>query len=185
MDLSFMKEFAPHFCKGYIPVAFVLSAPGNDEVVAGRPAAGATGENLEGALTHLNSCAPTLFSSTHRYEYRITNAFSRPLAKNIANGRTEASRTEILGEENIERFLNEIGNCTHIILCGEKAGYLSTVLEREIFSVSCASHIGNKGLNGKFKLSTEWKKKPPVDRRRERIRLWASNVLQGLGQDCR
>lgn len=59
-----MKEFAPHFCKGHIAVAFVLSAPGNDEVVAGRPAAGATGENLEGALTHLNSCAPTLLYFT-------------------------------------------------------------------------------------------------------------------------
>jgi hypothetical protein len=180
-----MNDFAPHFCKGYIPVAFVLSAPGNEEVIAGRPAAGATGENLEGALTHLNSFAPTLFLSTHRYDYRLTNAYSQPLAKNIATGRTEASRTEILGDDNTERFLSNIRGCTHIILCGEKAGYLSSILEREIISVSCASHIGNKGLNGKFKLSTEWKTKPPVDRRQERIRLWASKVLQGFGQGCK
>lgn len=179
-----MNEFAPHFCKGYIPIAFVLSAPGNDEVIAGHPAAGATGENLEGALTYLNSCAPTLFSSTHRYDYRITNAFSQPLAKNIATGRTEASRAEILGEENTERFLNDIGNCTHIILCGEKARYLSSILDSEIFFVFCTSHIGNKGLNGKFKLLIEWKKKLPVNRRQERIRLWASEVLHGFGQSC-
>lgn len=76
-----MNDFAPHFCKGFIPVAFVLSAPGNEEVIAGRPAAGATGENLESALTYLNSYAPTLFSSPLRYDYRITNAFSQPLAK--------------------------------------------------------------------------------------------------------
>lgn len=179
-----MNDFAPHFCKGIIPIAFVLSAPGNEEVIAGRPAAGATGENLEGALIYLNSYAPTLFSSTFRYDYRITNAFSQPLAKNIANGRTEASRAEILGEENIERFLNEIVNCNHIIFCGEKAGYLSSILERGMFTVSSTSHIGNKGLNGKFKLSTEWKKKTPVDRRQERIRLWTSKVLQDFGQGC-
>ncbi len=177
-----MNDFAPYFCKGHIPIAFVFSAPGNDELIAGRPVAGATGENLEGALTYLNSCVPTLFLSTHRYEYRIANAFSLPLAKNIGNGRTEASRSEILEEENVERFLNEIRDCTHIILCGVKAGYLSAVLDREIFSVSCVSHVGNKGLNGKFKLSNEWTKSPSFDRRQERIRIWASKVLQGLGQ---
>ncbi len=184
MGLVSMNTFTPHFCKGYIPVAFVLSAPGNDEVNAGRPAAGATGENLEGALSYLNTCAPNLFSSTHRYDYRITNAFSQPLAKNIATGRTEASRTEILREENTKRLLSDIGDCTHIILCGEKAGYLSSALEHKQFSVICTSHIGNKGLNGKFKLSIDWKRKLPVDRRQERIRLWANKVLYGFGQSC-
>lgn len=179
-----MNKCTPHFCKGHIPVAFVLSAPGNDEVIAGRPAAGATGENLEGALIYLNACAPNLFFSTHRYDYRITNAFSQPLAKNIATGRTEASRTEILGENNIERFLSDIEDCKHIILCGAKAGYLSSVLEREMFSVFCTAHIGNKGLNGKFKLPPEWKKTSPVERRQERIRRWANMVLQSFAQDC-
>jgi uracil-DNA glycosylase len=59
---------SPHFCRGNIDVAFVFSAPGDEERRQGRPVAGDTGTNLELALVQLHSALPMLLSSVHRYD---------------------------------------------------------------------------------------------------------------------
>ena len=64
---------SPHFWRGDIALAFMFSAPGDEERRQGRPVAGDTGTNLELALGHLHSALPMLFRSVHRYDYRITN----------------------------------------------------------------------------------------------------------------
>ena len=175
-----MNAYTLYYCKGNIPITFVFSAPGNEEVISGRPVSGKTGVNLDRALSYLNQLAPNMFPSIHRYDYRITNAFIHPLAKNIGTGRTEASRSEILELENIRRFEQEIQGCTHIILCGDKAQYLAATLVCKTSSIIYATHIGNRGLNLKFKLSIDWDKNSSSDRRQERIRLWASDVINNI-----
>ena len=179
-----MSKFTPHYCEGRIPVAFVFSAPGNDEVNFGRPVAGTTGENLDKALACLSMLAPSIFSSSTRYDYRITNAFSEPRAENIGDGRTEAKRSEILTTSNIQRFQKDIAGCHLIVLCGERAQYLLSTLEGKNICVAQAVHIGNKRLNSKFKLLNNWNKLTPTDRRHERIRLWANQLLQDINRIC-
>lgn len=179
-----MPNLTPHYCKGHILVAFVFSVPGNDEVICGQPVAGATGENLDKALACLSVLAPNVFPSSSRYDYRITNAFSEPRAKNIGNGRTEATRSEILTDSNIQRFRMDIEGCRLVVLCGERAGYLSSKLEGNNIPVVQAVHVGNKGLNGKFKLSSDWNTSNPTDRRHERTRLWANQLLQDINRLC-
>ena len=179
-----MPNFTPHYCKGNLPIAFVFSAPGNDEVDCGRPVVGNTGDNLDYALGCLRVLAPNIFSSSHRYDYRITNAFPQPLAKNIGNGRTEATRSEILTDGNVERVRIDIEGCRLVVLCGKKANYLSSSLKGMSILVVQAVHIGNKGLNGKFKLSSDLNKLTPSNRRHERARLWASQLLQDINLAC-
>lgn len=175
-----MTSFTPHFCEGRIPVAFVFSAPGNEEVTFGRPTAGTTGENLDKALISLGFFAPDVFCSLSRYDYRITNAFQEPRAKGIGNGRTEATRSEILTESNIQRFRSDLEGCSLAVLCGKSAVLLSSKLERKYISVVHSVHIGNKGLNRKFKLLGDWRKATPTDRRNERIRLWANELFHNI-----
>ena len=179
-----MSNFTPHYCEGRIPVAFVFSVPGNDEVICGRPVAGATGENLDEALACLSVLAPNVFPSSSRYDYRITNAFSEPRAKNIGNGRTEATKSEILTDSNIQRFRRDIEGCRLVVLCGGRADYLSSKFDGNNISVVHAVHVGNKGLNGKLKLLSDWNKSTPTDRRHERVRLWANQLLQDINRLC-
>ncbi|MDY0037700.1 MAG: hypothetical protein RBS05_17455 [Zoogloea oleivorans] len=179
-----MATFTPHYCEGRIPVAFVFSAPGNDEVIFGRPVAGTTGENLDKALVFLRELAPNFFPSSSRYDYRITNAFPDPRARSIGNGRTEPTRSEVLTNSNIQRFLKDIDGCSLVVLCGKKAGYLSLELEQKNILIVQAVHVGNKGLNGKFKLLSDLQELTPTDRRHQRTRLWAEQLLTDINCLC-
>ena len=175
-----MFNFTPHYCKGRLPIAFVFSAPGNNEIICGRPVAGTTGENLDEALVLLSVLAPNIFSSPHRYEYRITNAFPELRAKNIGNGRTEATKSEILTDSNIQRIRFDVEGCRLVVLCGRKANYLSSIFVGNNVFIVQAVHVGNKGLNGKFELSSDWNKSTSGERRHERTRLWAIQLLQDI-----
>jgi uracil-DNA glycosylase len=177
-----MPQFTPHYCKGRLPVAFVFSAPGTEEVNRGRPVSGATGDNLEHALGHLSILAPQVFPSSHRYDYRITNAFAQPLAQDLGNGRTEATRAEILESTNVRRFLGDVEGCQLVILCGKKARLLFTMLEGTLPLVVQVAHIGNKGLNGCFPLLGNWRLSSPADRRQERVRLWANDLVRKISK---
>jgi uracil-DNA glycosylase len=97
------RSFSPHFCRGHIAVAFVFSVPGAKEMLDGKPVAGETGTNLDSALVRLKRARPTLFPSSHRYEYRITNAFSRPIAAALGHRTSEAPDTEIQAPHNVQR----------------------------------------------------------------------------------
>jgi hypothetical protein len=173
-------SFSPHFCKGRWRTAFVFSVPGQKEKGHAKPAAGDTGLNLDAALVHLNSAWPILFPSSWQYDYRITNAFSEPIAISLGHGKPEAGNKEIRTQINVGRIRREVKGCNLVILCGNKARLLSKVLQRRGRTVIEVSHVGNKGLNGTFKLDSQMNANPPSIRRQHRVRLWAEAVLQAI-----
>lgn len=176
-------KFSPHFCQGHIAIAFVFSTPGEEEQRIGRPVAGDSGTNLEAALVHLHTARPTLFSSLHRYDYRITNSFTEPLAVALGHGRSEASNREILAPQNMQRVLRELEGCNLVILCGNKAKVLSQAIRASGKTIVEVPHIGNKGLNGKFRLPARMQTASSFERRQYRIKLWAEAVLQAIERD--
>jgi hypothetical protein len=179
-------SFSPHFCRGHIPVAFVFSAPGEKEMRVRKPVAGETGTNLDSALIHLNSARPTLFPSSHRYEYRITNAFSTPIAVALGHRRSEALDTEIQAPHNVQRVLQELEGCSLIVLGGNKARLLAQDIRESGKTVVEVPHVGNTGLNGKYKVPDRLKVSSPRARRKYRVRLWADAVLRAIaGEDAR
>ena len=169
-----------HLWIGHIPLAFVFSVPGDEEVRKGKPVAGDTGENLDSALVHLHSAEPTLFSSTDRYDYRITNAFPEPIAVALGHKVSEARGSEIKNSRNIQRVLSELDGCSLVILCGSKAKLLESAIRGPERTVVEVPHIGNKGLNGKFPVPHHLQLASSSDRRRHRVKLWASAVLQQI-----
>jgi len=137
-------QFSPHFCGGHIAVAFVFSAPGEKEVRAGKRVAGDTGTNLELALSHLHLAQPTLFPSLHRYDYRITNAISDPIADALGHGASEARDTEIQAPSNVRRVLREVEGCSLVVLSGNKARLLAQAIRESGKAVVEVPHVGKR-----------------------------------------
>ena len=175
-----MSQFSPHFCRGLIPVAFVFSAPGEVETRAGKPVAGDTGTNLESALILLHAAQPAQFPSPHRCDYRITNAYPEPIADVPGHRGSEAHDTEVREPDNVERVLRELEGCNLVVLGGNKAGVLEQAIRGSGKQVVSVPHVGNKALNGKFKVPDRLKLTSPFARRQHRIQLWANAVLQGI-----
>lgn len=173
-------DMRPHYWKGELPIAFVFSVPGACEKSAGRPVSGATGENLSFALDHLHCELPAVFSSTDRYAYRITNAYSEPIAKSLGNASSQASDKQVQASENIDRVLRDISGCNFVILCGRKAQLLLELVRQPRRVVVCSWHISNQALSKKFD-SLEVSRLPePYARRQLRARLWAQELLNSL-----
>lgn len=101
-------------------IAFVFSCPGAAEKLAGKPAAGLTGENLEQLITILSlECG--IGVSWSRYDITITNAWSKVEYKKL-NGRTEATVNEVLSLNNLSRLEQEIKDIKKVIICcGDRA----------------------------------------------------------------
>jgi hypothetical protein len=172
--------FSPHFCKGHIAVAFIFSAPGEEEMRDGKPVAGDSGTNLESALIHLHSAQPTIFPSLHRYDYRITNASSESIAVALGHRASEARDTEIQDPRNVRRVLRELEGCNLVILGGNKARVLAQAIRESGKTVVEVPHVGNKALNGKFKVPDRLKLDSSLARREHRVQLWANAVLQAI-----
>jgi uracil-DNA glycosylase len=170
--------FSPHFCKGHIAVAFVFGSPGDAEVREGKPVAGDTGKNLELALIRLHAARPRLFRSPHRYDYRITNASSQPIAAARCDGASEARNTEIADPRNVRRVLRELEDCTLVILGGKKARLLAQAIRESGKKVLEVPHVRNKGLNGTFKVLADGKLASSIPRREQRVQLWTDAILR-------
>ncbi|AYQ30289.1 uracil-DNA glycosylase family protein [Polaromonas sp. SP1] len=167
-----------HFHAGTIPIAFVFSAPGSKEKISGKPVTGVTGENLEFALKHLTIARPDLFSSSRRYDYRITNAYALALAKALGDKRSEAEPKQILEPANIERVIRELWGMKLVILCGVKAAHLKASLSTAGFRVIVCSHTSNQGLtvhNAAARAGVT-----PYSRRQLRVLAWATSLLNQL-----
>jgi hypothetical protein len=171
---------SPHFCRGDIPVAFLFSAPGDEERGQGRPVAGDTGTNLELALRHLHSALPMLFRLVHRYDYRITNAWPEPIAVALGNRASEGSDAQIRDPDNVHRVLQELEACNLVILSGNKARLLAEVIGASGRQYVEVPHVGNKGLNGSYTVPVDLTLASPAVRREYRVRLWADAVVQAL-----
>lgn len=170
----------PHYWKGELPIAFVFSVPGAREKSAGRPVSGATGENLSFALEHLHSELPSVFSSTDRYAYRITNAYSRPIAKPLGDASSQATDEQIKAPENIARVLRDISGCSVVILCGRKAQLLAGLIRQDSKTVVCAWHTSNQALSNKYRSGEVSVLPEPHARRQVRARLWAQEIINSL-----
>lgn len=173
---------ATHYNKGNETnkIAFILSTPGKAEGVAGRPASGETGDNLNAILENLNKLEPSLFVSTDRYDYLITNASTKVMHSSKSNGRTENSNLNITASINVDRIQNEVNDCSIIILCGKKAELLSDYLHDK--TLIRIPHLGNKGLRNKYKNSFPLLSglKTAADRDAARLRLCGESILEQL-----
>ena len=172
-----------HYCPGKIGIAFVFSVPGAAECNAGRPVAGQTGENLEVALRHLHVGMPELFSSCHRYDYRITNAFAEPIARSLGHGKSEASKTAILDAGNIARVVRELEDCNVVVLSGKKAQLLGTCVSEPGRTIISVPHIGNAGLNS-IVLPATMAAATSSTRRLRRIEKWSEMIRVALEPDA-
>ncbi|WP_224981298.1 uracil-DNA glycosylase family protein [Geomonas agri] len=129
-------------------IGFVLSTPGQDEENAKRPAAGATGENMNSILTHLHNWNAALFPSTDRYQYRITNASTKIMYAGKGDGKTQDEDSNIITKTNIDRINEQMSICEVIILCGAKAQLIENHIIGRI--VVKAPHLGAKGLHNEY-----------------------------------
>jgi len=169
-----------HYWQGQLPVAFVFSVPGSHEKSASRPVAGATGENLSFALEHLHSEFTVVFSSTDRYAYRITNAYSKPIAKSLGDTSSQASNSQVQARENITRVLRDLDGCNLVILCGIKAQLLAESIRHSGRIVVSSWHTSNQALSNKFNSPDVCKLREPFARRQLRAKLWAYALLDSL-----
>lgn len=172
-----MPSFSAHFCRGNLPVAFVFSVPGEAERTQGRPVAGDTGENIDAALICLHALNPALFASVNRYDYRITNAFTNPIAVSLGNAGSEAKNSQIKEPRNVSRVISELDGCDFVILCGKKAKLLLSALATTGKCVIVVPHVGNKGLNNSFSPCSLPTSSSAADRRQKRVEMWAQVIL--------
>lgn len=173
-------EQCAHFNRGILTVAFVFSVPGTKERDASRPVVGDTGENLEIALESLNRSMPEVFSSLHRYDYRITNSFDEPHSKVIGTSRSEARVSQVLSPANVKRVTEELEGCEWAILCGRRAQLLSAQINDSGIRVVHAWHTGNQALATKFKSEQVASEPTPCGRRLARVGLWAEDLRTKL-----
>jgi hypothetical protein len=178
-----MQKSSPHYNKGRLAVAFVFSAPGARELADEKPIAGEAGKNLDFALEYLHAVRPSEFESTDRYDYRITNAFAKPLARSIGNGTSEAKPTQVLEPGNVARVLKELRGCRLVVLCGRRAQLLSQAISQSGRKVLHACHIGNRALITTYKGAKGTAAASPRERRQLRAKLWAKELLRSFASD--
>ncbi len=131
-------------------VALVLSCPGTEEAKSGKLVSGKTGENLNKVLQHLSNSLSSIFHSSDRYDYRITNSSNIVHPNNIDN-RTEPLLKEIKDASNLLRLYKEIKDFTYVISFGKKAGRaveecLKDKKEKPIH-IHYEYHLGCQGIN--------------------------------------
>ena len=166
----------PHLqsCAGAI-TAFVFSCPGQKEALLGHPCAGATGRNLDAALPKLHALAPKYFASSSRAAYVLTNSWSQ-IEYPAKTGRSEATATEILSPDNLNRLERELSNITTILICGQKAK--QAVLELQAqgrlanAKVAIVMHLSPLAVNS----HAAWRGKSGD----ERLALWAAEAIAQL-----
>ena len=183
-----------HFEKGKATeVAFVFSCPGREEERARprRPAKGRTGDNLRDLLRimvkkHCGAVAkitgPRVF---RRGCVRITNAWDKVEYKK-KTGRSQAADDEILTSHNLDRLRHELSGIEHaIICCGDKASLaVGALRERQeinrtvgVFSIP---HLGNQGLNSKYRNNMLPEARNSMERRLSRLGLVAECLSRDI-----
>jgi uracil-DNA glycosylase len=166
----------PHFQpSAAATTAFVFSCPGQKEESLGHPCAGATGRNLDAALPKLHALLPSVFSSSVRSSYVLTNSWSQ-IEYPAKTKRSEATAAEILSHDNLDRLARELAGITTILICGQKAKH--AVLELQAHGklagakVAIVMHLSPLAVNS----HAAWRGKSGD----ERLTLWAQDVVRQL-----
>ena len=103
-----------------IKTGIILACPGRLEAKRCRPAAAASGNNLDTLLGFLGRREPTMFPYEDRYTYVISNSSDKVHYKGLT-GDTVPSYSQILDPANLTRLMNEVGHCSTILALGEHA----------------------------------------------------------------
>lgn len=170
-------------------VCFVLSCPGERELVKGKVCAGQTGENLGYILSYLHGKKEEIFPSKNRYDYIIINASDKVHFHELT-GNSEASREEIKDKKNIQR-IKDIFNAKqieYVILFGKKAQSIRTIIEENdkkmIFVDSI--HLSNQSINSYDYTEEEKGMINQLDnsekRKKRRLELIADIILKALSE---
>lgn len=157
--------------------AFVFSCPGQTELRMGSVCAGTTGVNLSMVLEYCNKRRPDVFPSDSKSDYLITNASDIVHFKSLTND-TEASDEEVSAAENLRRLRDELSGKSIIICMGERAA--KAVREAGIRGriVFFDHHLSNQKLNRAYTNDQFDESLSPAERRAERIRLVAEDLLK-------
>ena len=179
------RTFETHYCSGDEgnSVAFVFACPGGDEAIAKQPVSGATGDNLDALLAELHRLAPTMFPSTERYAYRITNSVTT-VFPNEASTRTTPPVTSVRNRSNILRISHELTGMTFVIFFGKEAEQASILLRQLTPSwrrLDNLPHLGNKGIRNYYRNShPDMQGVPRRIRDAHRLHLIAQQILLAL-----
>jgi len=156
-------------------LAFVFICPGRHEANRGYPCAAGTGANLARALVVLHRLAPQIFSSPHRADYVVTNAW--PVVEYPAlTGRSVPTEGEVLQPANLARLAAELAAVDRVVACGAQAQAAVRALaaQRPGLQAAYARHLSQRAVN----------MIPGGSTTDQRITLWAEMVLAqwtGLG----
>lgn len=166
---------------------FVLSCPGLDEEAKGKPAAGATGDNIDRLLQKLSRLASTLFPSTDRYDYGINNSHPNVLPK-VPNGKpTQPTRRSVSAAKNVDRLKRELKGCKRIIFMGERAAWARDSLTKVGFfedrDSAGTKHPSNRGISS-VKVTLEGEELEGAGLKDERLQVMAETIVNGLGGDA-
>ena len=118
-----LKNTSPAFRRGddgSIKTIIVLSAPGQEEEKAGRPAAGQTGTTLQEAIEFWHNALPNEFPSKNLNDYTIVNAVE-DIHYKAKTGRTEGTDKEVCDTDNIRRINAIIADAEYVVALGYKA----------------------------------------------------------------
>jgi hypothetical protein len=164
----------PHLqtCAGAV-TAIVFSCPGQKEELLGHPCAGATGRNLDLALPKLHRLCPDRFTSPLRSDYVLTNSWSQ-IEYPAKTGRSEATATEILSADNLDRVERELAGIQTILICGQKAKHAVLALQAQNrlqgARVAVVMHLSPLAVNS----HKAWLGKSGD----ERLALWALDAVR-------
>lgn len=165
----------PAFRKGDkngIKTTIILSAPGQREKTAKRPAAGQTGKTLQAAICVWHRADPIDFPSSQLDDYTIMNSVSKVHYMGLT-GTTEGTEEEVREPQNLERIRRELSDSTTVVALGKRA---QLAIRESGFSgtVYTASHPSLSNLNTTYTSG----KATPSEKNRDRIEQWADEVLK-------
>jgi hypothetical protein len=171
----------PAFRKGDckdIKTTIILSAPGQCEEKANRPAAGQTGTTLQTAMNFWHEECPSKFPSNKLDDYSIINAVEDVHYKK-KTGRTEGLISEVRDLKNLKRISEALKGSETVVALGEMA---KLAVDSSSFSgvTLKGSHPSMQSLNKTY----DSQKDNPSDRSRDRIDRWAKDIL-GKRTDCK
>lgn len=169
-----IKNTSPAFRRGddsNIKTVIVLSAPGQVEEEAGRPAAGQTGTTLQEAIEFWHSALPNEFPSKNLDDYTIVNAVE-DIHYKAKTGRTEGTDKEVCDVNNMRRINEIIADAEYLVTLGYKAqlAVSGSVFKGKNYS---GKHPSMNVLNTQYSSQ----KRTPNERSSDRIRQWANDVL--------
>ena len=172
-----IENTSPAFRQGddaNIKTIIVLSAPGQEEEKAGRPAAGQTGTTLQEAIEFWHNALPNEFPSKNLDDYTIVNTVEDVHYK-AKTGRTEGTDTEVCDTDNMKRINAIIADAQYVVALGYKAqlAVSGSIFKGKTYS---GKHPSMNALNTQYSSQ----KQTPQERSTDRIKQWASDVLASL-----